>query len=128
VELADIVKVSDEDLVGLFRSDDTQTSFDQMRSWNPAARYLYTKGEHGASFHQGSETWQLAAPRIEVVDTVGAGDASIACLIFSLLRDPHAASLQHLRFAVAGGAVACQGAGASPPDIASIEALLQKMP
>ncbi len=128
IALADIVKVSDEDLVGLFRSEDIQTSFALMQSWNPAASYLYTKGEHGASFHQGSEQWQLAAPQIEVVDTVGAGDASIAALIFSLLRDPHANGLQHLRCAVAGGAIACQGAGASPPDLAAIDALLQKMP
>jgi fructokinase len=128
VELAEIVKVSDEDLAGLFRSKETQASFALMRSWNLAASYLYTKGEIGASFYKGEEEWHVAAPKIEVIDTVGAGDASIASLIFSLLRDPHAASLQHLRFAVAGGAVACQSSGASPPDLGSIKALLQKMP
>ena len=34
------------------------------------------------------------------------------------------APLEHLRFAVAAGAAACLAAGASPPSLAAIEALL----
>jgi fructokinase len=122
--LADVVKVSEEDLEGLFRTKDIESSFATLRGWNPAATYLYTKGGAGASLHIGDESWSLAAPKIEVVDTVGAGDASIAALAWSMMHRADAVPLQHLQFSVAAGAAACLGVGASPPSLADIEALL----
>ena len=122
--LADVIKVSEEDLAGLFRSDDIEAGFATLRAWNPGATYLYTKGADGAELHIGDDRWQLPAPRIEVVDSVGAGDASIAALAYSMLHHPHYGPLQHLRFAVAAGAAACLAAGAAPPSLAAIEALL----
>jgi fructokinase len=125
-ELADVVKVSEEDLAGLFRTDDIATAFDTLRSWNPQAAYLYTKGADGAALHCGDDAWSQSAPPITVVDSVGAGDASIAALAYSMLhhadRGPHA----HLQFAVAAGAAACLKEGASPPTLAAIEALLSR--
>jgi fructokinase len=121
--LADVVKVSEEDLAGLFRTNDIAAAFDTLRSWNPAATYLYTKGGDGASLHIGSDSWSLPAPRIEVVDTVGAGDASIAALAWSMMHRADATPLQHLQFSVAAGAAACLGAGASPPSLREIENL-----
>jgi fructokinase len=123
-ELADVVKVSEEDLEGLFRTKDIATAFDTLRSWNPAATYLYTKGGAGASLHIGDAAWSLPAPQIEVVDTVGAGDASIAALAWSMMHREYEEPLQHLRFCVAAGAAACLAQGASPPSLAAIEALL----
>ncbi|MYM72843.1 carbohydrate kinase [Duganella sp. FT134W] len=123
-ELADVVKVSEEDLEGLFRTRDIATAFDTLRSWNPAATYLYTKGGAGASLHIGDAAWSLPAPQIEVVDTVGAGDASIAALAWSMMHREYEEPLQHLRFCVAAGAAACLAQGASPPSLAAIEALL----
>ena len=122
--LADVVKVSEEDLVGLFRHDDTAASFARLRSFNPAARFLYTKGAAGASLHIGGESWQVAAPRVQVQDTVGAGDACIAAFVYSLLREPGRAPLRHLQFAVAAGAAACLGAGATPPSLELIAGLM----
>ncbi len=123
-ELADVVKVSEEDLAGLFRTDDVEGAFVKLRSFNPQASYLYTKGAQGASLHVGGEEWHQAAPEIDVVDSVGAGDASIAALAWSMLRRPDSAPLEHLRFSVCAGAGACMGAGASPPSVALIERLL----
>lgn len=123
-ELADVVKVSEEDLEGLFRTRDIATAFDTLRSWNPAATYLYTKGGAGASLHIRDAAWSLPAPQIEVVDTVGAGDASIASLAWSMMHREYEEPLQHLRFCVAAGAAACLAQGASPPSLAAIEALL----
>ncbi|MBV7535458.1 carbohydrate kinase [Duganella sp. sic0402] len=119
--LADVVKVSEEDLAGLFRTGDIAAAFDTLRSWNPAATYLYTKGGDGASLHIGDNSWSLPAPRIEVIDTVGAGDASIAALAWSMMHRAEATPLQHLQFSVAAGAAACLGAGASPPSLRDIE-------
>ncbi len=123
-ELADVVKVSEEDLAGLFRSDDLEGAFAALRAFNPAASYLYTKGAQGASLHVGDQAWHAGAPRIAVVDSVGAGDASIAALAWSMLRKPERTPGEHLRFAVCAGAGACLGAGASPPSEALIERLL----
>ncbi|HEX8403957.1 MAG TPA: carbohydrate kinase [Duganella sp.] len=123
-ELADVVKVSEEDLAGLFRTDDIETAFATLRGFNPAATYLYTKGADGASLHIGDEEWALPAPRITVIDSVGAGDASIAALAYSMLHHAGREPAQHLRFAVAAGAAACLAPGASPPSLAAIEALL----
>jgi len=125
--LADVVKVSEEDLAGLFRDDDLARAFATLRSWNPDASYLYTKGAQGASLHIGEQQWQAPAPRIEVVDSVGAGDASIAALAFSMLHHPVRGPLAHLRFAVAAGAAACLAAGATPPALETIEGLLKTM-
>ncbi|HEX8604523.1 MAG TPA: carbohydrate kinase [Pseudoduganella sp.] len=123
-ELADVVKVSDEDLAGLFRSDDIDRAFATLRGFNPAAQYLYTKGERGASLHIGDEAWHAPAVAVPVADTVGAGDASIAGFAWSLLCAPERAPGAHLRFAVAAGAAACLGAGATPPSLADIDRLL----
>jgi fructokinase len=123
-ELADVIKVSDEDLEGLFRSKDLATSFATMRKWNPNATFLYTKGEGGASLHIGNDEWHAKVPKVEVIDTVGAGDASIAALLYSFMYQTNSKPEDHLRFAVAAGAAACTGAGASPPSIAAIEQLL----
>lgn len=122
--LADVVKVSDEDLAGLFRHDDIDSAFATLRSWNPDATYLYTRGEKGAALYQGASVWQAAPPKITVVDTVGAGDASIGGLLYSLMYRPEQDGEGHLRFAVAAGAGACLAAGAAPPSVALIEQLL----
>lgn len=55
---------------------------------------------------------------------MGAGDACIAALAYSMLREPQGAPARHLRFAVAAGAAACLAAGATPPSLAAIDALL----
>ncbi|MFS2022076.1 MULTISPECIES: carbohydrate kinase family protein [Massilia] len=125
--LADVVKVSEEDLVGLLRTDDADAAFATLRGWNPDATYLYTKGAAGASLHTPAGSWEMAAPRITPVDTVGAGDASIAALAWSMLHAPERDGLAHLRFAVAAGAAACLAAGATPPSLAAIDTLLAGM-
>jgi fructokinase len=122
-ELADVIKVSDEDLGGLFRHDDIEASFAVLRGWNPQATFLYTRGEHGATLYDGTGAWHASPPKIEVIDSVGAGDASIGGLLYSLMSRPEHGGAEHLRFAVAAGAGACLGAGASPPDVALVEKL-----
>lgn len=122
--LADVVKVSEEDLTGLFRTADVDGAFAQLTAMNPRATYLLTRGAQGASLHTGGEAWQLPAPAINVIDTVGAGDASIAALAYSMLRRPRCSPQDHLRFSVCAGAAACLAAGASPPSVRLIEELM----
>lgn len=125
--LADVIKVSDDDLIGLFRSADLHQHFTQLRVWNPNAIVLYTRGSAGASLHVGEESWQASPPPIQVVDTVGAGDASIAGLLYSLHQHPERHWQQHLDFSVASGAAACLAAGAQAPTIEQIIPLFQTL-
>jgi len=61
-----------------------------------------------------------------VVDSVGAGDASIGGLLYSLMYRPDVDGGQHLRFAVAAGAGACLAAGGSPPSVELVEKLVER--
>ena len=124
--LADVVKVSDEDLAGLFRHDDLDAAFALLRSWNPQASFLYTRGAAGAALYRGEQVWQAAPPQIDVVDSVGAGDASIGGLLYSLMYRPEVDGGEHLRFAVAAGAGACLAAGGSPPSVELVESLAER--
>jgi ribokinase len=84
---------------------------------------VVTVGKDGAVFSDGESTEHLPAPRVDVVDTTGAGDAFVGALAASLARDD---SLRDaVAYAVRAGAasVTKEGAqGALPtPDV--IEAL-----
>jgi fructokinase len=126
--LADVIKVSDEDLCGLFRTEDTAVALQRLRAMNPAASILFTRGEHGAELHAEGQVWRARAPAIALVDTIGAGDASISALLFSLMQHPDADGAAHLRRAVAAGALACTRPGASPPSREEVEALASSVP
>ncbi|KQZ43189.1 carbohydrate kinase [Duganella sp. Root1480D1] len=128
--LADVIKVSDADLRGLFRlapDADAQacsSALAGLRKLNPAATILYTLGQQGARLLRHGHAWHAPAPRVSVTDSIGAGDASIGALLFSLMQYPMREDGAHLRFAVAAGAAACTAAGASPPSLAQVESLL----
>jgi fructokinase len=122
--LADVIKVSDEDLCGLFRCQDPEAALLELRAINPDALYLYTLGAAGARLLHREREWRAPAPEVRVADTVGAGDASIASLLYSLMLHPEAGMEQHLRYAVAGGAAACLAPGAAPPTLEQLHDML----
>ncbi len=113
--IADLVKVSEEDLRGLFRMADEEAGFARLRAMAPNVPILYTRGGEGAALHFGERVWRAVPPEIEVVDTVGAGDCSLAGLMSSLLHYPGSGWDVHLRASVAAGTGACLAAGATPP-------------
>ena len=121
--IADLVKVSDEDLRGLFRTDDEDAAFARLRAMNPEAPILYTRGGEGAALYAGDKVWRAVTPAIEVVDTVGAGDCSLAGLLSSRMKHPERGWDAHLRAAVAAGTGACLSAGATPPSDDLLERL-----
>ena len=128
VGLADIIKVSDEDVCGLFRTASANDAFQNLRAMNPKAVCLYTRGADGASLYVGNDIWHTATPRIDVVDTVGAGDASMAGLLYSLYHYADRNWQAHLHYAVASGAAACTAAGAqmlAPERVAMLFSELQ---
>jgi fructokinase len=122
--LADLIKVSDEDLRCLFHTDE-DAALQALRALNPHAAILVTRGAGEATLLASGETITARPPRVEVADTVGAGDASIGGLLVSLMRWPQRGWREHLSFALAAGAAACREAGAHPPTLDEVQALVQ---
>lgn len=129
-QLADVIKLSDEDIAGLFPNKSPSLVLHSIRAVNPKAWLLYTEGAKGAVLSTPEGAWCGAPPSVQVVDTVGAGDACIAGLIASCLSSPEQSPSAHLAYALAAGSAACQNAGATPPTRAACTALLNliKMP
>ncbi len=85
-----------------------------------------TEGERGVTAVTAEGVLHLPAHRVEVIDTVGAGDAWCGVLAAALDRGlPFEAAI---RRASAAGALACtkHGAGHAMPDAAAIDALLSR--
>jgi ribokinase len=90
-----------------------------------ARAVIVTRGSQGASiFAAGQEPVNISAPAVNVIDTVGAGDAFNGALAWSLARGaPIPAAVTA---AAAAGAAACTGTGARDalPTPAGLAALL----
>jgi fructokinase len=125
---ADVVKVSDDDLAFLVPGvDAVQATRSLLR---PGAVGLVTRGADGVTIVTAGETVDIAAPRVTVVDTVGAGDAFGGA--FLAYWDEHGlgrrdvGELEHVSAAVRFGAhvsaLICERAGADPPRLPEVEA------
>lgn len=83
VAFADIVKVSDEDL-GLIYHGATSAELAQRWLGAGAGLVVVTRGESGAEAYMPSCSRSVAGHRVDLVDTVGAGDTFQAALIAGL--------------------------------------------
>ena len=94
----------------------------ELLSLGPRSAVI-TLGEAGAVFASGESTEHLPAPKVDVVDTTGAGDAFVGALATKLARD---ASLEDaVAYAVRAGAAAVtkEGAQGALPTPDAVEAL-----
>ena len=92
-----------------------------------ASLVVITQGIKGVqAWHGNAGTLHVEAPKIEVVDTIGAGDSFQAALLFALytlgrintetLKKIEAGELRRvLSFAAACAAITCGRVGADPP-------------
>ncbi len=80
----DVVKVSDEDLAALYPDVEPESI---IADWLASGVKLasLTRGSEGASLWSQQAHVNLPTPRVNVVDTVGAGDTFQASLLNSLL-------------------------------------------
>lgn len=83
VRLSDVVKVSDEDLGWLYPGEDPVAVARAWQSGTPAL-VVVTFGGKGAVAVSDAGEVEAVAPRVEVVDTVGAGDSFMGALIDGL--------------------------------------------
>jgi fructokinase len=91
-------------------------------------------GERGALAFLGKERVEVPAPRVEVIDTVGAGDSFMSALLSAMDRDnalgaeapaPSRGELERwLRFAATASAITCTRKGSDPPTRKEVEAAL----
>ena len=83
--LADIVKVSDEELVDITGIREEKAAALSLLKGNVKAVFV-TKGKDGACVYTAdAEAWQPTDERSAVVDTTGAGDSFIGTVLYQLL-------------------------------------------
>jgi fructokinase len=118
-----IVKASETDLEWLFPKLDTETGADRLLDLG-ARLVLVTLGAAGALAASSSGQVRVAAPEVDVVDTIGAGDAFGAAVLAWLhdhdaLRADLTLADEQLRsmlgFACLVAAITCTRVGADPP-------------
>ncbi|MFG6466277.1 PfkB family carbohydrate kinase [Roseateles sp. BYS87W] len=121
--MADLVRLSEADLRGLFRVGDVRSGLAQMAAWNPTGWLLLTRADGSATLYHGVQECHGQPPPHALGDTADMGDAVLAGLLDSLMRDAGAPAAQHLRWALAAGAAACSVTGWVPPRAAVADGL-----
>jgi fructokinase len=119
--LAKVVKLSDEDAAWLYPSLSEKFVVDKILALGPDMVAL-TRGAAGARISTRQSTVEIPAPRVEVADTIGAGDSFMAALISALLamdvRNMAIQQLEHVaRLSVMAAALTCTRPGAQPPTL-----------
>ncbi len=84
VALSDVVKVSDEDLEWLVPDEPYEAVAARWAAGGPAL-VVVTRGGGGAVAFHGENRFEVESVKVEVVDTVGAGDTFMGALIDGLL-------------------------------------------
>jgi fructokinase len=135
VATCDVVKASDEDLRWLYPGQSADAVAQRWSTGGPALVVVTLGGEGALVWRPGSAAPQRVEPlRVEVVDTVGAGDSFMSGLLSGLsdaglLGRGHAPALRSaaddvllaaLRRAVTTSASTCTRAGSDPPTRAQL--------
>ena len=130
--LADLVKISEEELVFLTGENDLEKGAQFLIDQYGLKLVLITLGPGGAYAHNRIGSGRRPTYQVKVVDTTGAGDAFTGGFLYQLLKSGKApddltpAELdEFLDFANAVGSIATTKKGAIPalPDLPAIEAL-----
>src|ERR1700728_173284 len=128
---ADIVRLSDSDFAFLYGDFDYAERAEALFATGTGL-FVVTRGAHGArAWHPRAGAIEVEAPRVEVVDTIGAGDSFQAGLLFALSAIGRIGSdqLKHmstgelhraLLFAATCAPITCGRRGADPPRLSEI--------
>jgi fructokinase len=133
---AHVVKLSDADAQWLYPGESFETVADMLLDRGVRLAVL-TLGADGALAKTAGDSTEVGSPAVDLVDTVGAGDAFAAGLMRWLwandrLDAESVGSLDHdaltdgLRFAAGVGALQCSRAGATPSTLAEVDAFLER--
>ena len=119
---ADVLKVSDDDLAWLLPGRAPAEAARELLG-RAGAVALVTLGAEGALVVSGDDVVAVEAPRVEVVDTIGAGDAFMGAFLADWRSrglgraelDRRDELAEATRFACRVAAITCTRAGADPP-------------
>ncbi|MBS4223330.1 carbohydrate kinase family protein [Lederbergia citrea] len=133
LRLADIVKVSEEELLFVTGISDLNRASDILHRKYGIPLIFVTLGEKGCFYRHGSLTGHVPGFTVEVVDTTGAGDAFLGGILFQLLNVESLSELTHqnvrdmIMFANAVGAIVTtkKGALSSMPTLGEVYSLLE---
>ena len=125
MKIANILKLSDEDLNWLFNYKSEQKSLEEVISISDADLLVLTRGSNGSSFWH-DKTWHNhpAEYILSITDSVGAGDTFMASLIAWLCKNEMLHKIKNLTlanknelvlFASKAAALNCQQSGCNPP-------------
>jgi fructokinase len=118
--VSDLVKASDEDLAALYPDLALPDAARGLLERGPSA-VVVTRGEQGAVWFSRSGLVEVPSTRVQVADTIGAGDTFSAALLDGLIGRGEPAVLDEaairavLGRAVRAAAVAVSRPGADPP-------------
>lgn len=120
LQAADIIKINIDEARLLVEGSDLERALSHVG--HEGSLKVVTLGDEGSRWYRQGATGSVPAPRIEVQDTTGAGDAFMGALLAELARlDVTAASFHELEtadlerslgFACAAAAVSCTRTGA----------------
>lgn len=114
-ESTDILKLSDEELLFLTKTETLQSGFTALKKWDIPI-ILVTVGEHGTYAIFNGEVTHIPTEKVEPVDTTGAGDAFMAGILryvhFNGVPSTHEDMDKCVRFANHLGALAATKLGA----------------
>lgn len=123
--MADILKLSDEDLEWLYEGMGQEQALEAMLSHTQAEVIVLTKGGEGSSiWHDGSWYDMPSHPLKQLVDTVGAGDTFMASMLAWLAQNEQLSTLGSMNlsqkkemqtFASQAAALNCERQGCNPP-------------
>lgn len=128
IKLADFVKFNDEELFEIsasqgFTDQDLEKAIAFMAELTGTEQICVTLGKDGAVLYSDRAYHYHGGYRVEVADTVGAGDSFLASIVSQLLQG--IAPGASLDFACAVGALVASKQGANPPiSQAEIEAMI----
>ena len=123
---ADLIKMSDVDFAYLFGEEQYQQRANALLGQGTSL-VVITRGNNGAiAWHASAGQVEVQAPKVEIADTIGAGDSFQAALLFALhkqgrisrqqLKDIGADELRRaLSFAANCAGLTCTRPGADPP-------------
>ena len=123
---ADLIKMSNVDFAYLFGEEPYEQRANAMLR-RGTSLVVITRGRDGAvAWHAGTGRIEVAAPKVEVADTIGAGDSFQAALLFALYKQGRLAReklggigadelRRSLSFAANCAVLTCTRPGADPP-------------
>ena len=125
VEIASVVKVSDQDITWLYPSLDIEQVVNNWLKKGPSL-IVVTYGDKGLTGYRKGEKVSVDAVKVKVVDTVGAGDTVGAILVEAIVKDGSDSMTGSrletmLKRAAKAAAITVSRVGANPPTSGELE-------